>query len=67
MTIPRSNGENMNKVKTIRVVDVPADATAEQAEDLLNSICNDGYYFMQFRSTETGALRAFFKLRADSR
>jgi len=54
----------MNNSKSIRVVDVPVDATAEQAEEILNTVCDAGYYLMQFRSTETGLLRAFFKLRA---
>ncbi len=54
----------MNNSKSIRVVDVPVDATAEQAEEILNTVCDAGYYLMQFRSTETGVLRAFFKLRA---
>lgn len=56
-----------NAKKTIRVVDIPAGATAEQAEEMLNAVCNDGYYFMQFRSSETGETRAFFKLRAENR
>lgn len=56
-----------NVKKTIRVVDVPAEATAEEAEATLNAVCDDGYYFMQFRSTEMGGVRAFFKLRAENR
>ncbi len=53
--------------KQIRVVDVPEDATAEQTEEILNGVCDAGYYFMQFRSTPTGGIRAIFKLRAENR
>ena len=44
--------------KHIVVVDIPADAKADQLEELLNALCNDGYYLLQLTST-----RAFFKLR----
>ncbi len=56
-----------NTKKTIRVVDVPVEATADQAEELLNTVCDDGYRFMQFRSSETGGIRAFFHLRAETK
>jgi len=52
--------------KTIRVVDIPGGATAEQAEQLLNEPIVDGYLLMTLRSlgAASGAERAFFKLRA---
>lgn len=51
--------------KMIRVVDIPADATAEQAEQLLNEPFADGYMLITLRSlgVASGAERAYFKLR----
>ena len=47
---------------TFRVVDVPADATAEQMQDILNGLANDGYSLQSlvFTWPGTGA-RAVFK------
>jgi hypothetical protein len=52
--------------KTIRVVDIPSGATAEQAEQLLNEPIADGYMLMTLRSlgAQSAAERAYFKLRS---
>jgi len=52
--------------KQIRVVDIPTGSTAEQAEQLLNEPCADGYRLMQLWSmgAGTGAARGYFTLRA---
>jgi hypothetical protein len=52
--------------KKFRVVDIPAGATAEQAEQLLNSVCDEGYTLARFSSlgVGTGAERMYFKLPA---
>lgn len=50
--------------KKFRVVDIPAGATAEQAEQLLNDLCDEGYTLARFSSlgVGTGAERLYFKL-----
>lgn len=54
----------MKERKTIRVVDVPLDATAEQAEQLLNAPYEDGFYLDKLIVTWPGVgARAFFKRR----
>jgi hypothetical protein len=54
------------KPRQIRVVDIPADATAEDAERLFNEPCEIGYRLdkLIFDWPGVGA-RAFFQLRAD--
>ncbi len=54
------------KPRQIRVVDIPADASAEDAERLLNEPCEIGYRLdkLIFNWPDVGA-RAFFQLRAD--
>lgn len=42
-----------------RVIDIPADATAEQVEALLNGLSDEGYSLQSL-----GQTRAFFKLPA---
>ena len=53
-------------MKRFRVVDIPAGATAEQAEQLINSVCEEGYTLARFSSlgVGTGAERLYFKLPA---
>ena len=54
----------MDSTKQILVVDIPANATAAEAEDLLNAPYENGYYIQSLTSgwAEIGA-RAFFKYR----
>jgi hypothetical protein len=49
-----------------RVVDIPAGATAEQAEQLINGVVEAGYVLARFSSlgVGTGAERMYFKLSA---
>ena len=50
--------------KRIRVIDIPNDATAEQAEGLLNAPYEDGFYLDKLIFTWSGVgARAFYKLR----
>lgn len=50
--------------KIILVIDVPASATAEEAEQILNKPFEEGYYLerLQPKGGDLSA-RAFFKLR----
>jgi len=53
----------------MRVVDVPATASAVQAEELINAPCEDGYYSYYQMATglpEGVGVRFFYKLRANS-
>src|SRR5579872_7189061 len=56
-------GSNGGPSKRILVVDVPAQATAETAERLLNEACEQGYYILAIHTQEGGGARAFFNLR----
>ena len=50
--------------KAIVVVDIPSDATAEQAEQILNAPCERGYYLDKLTFTWPGVgARAFFRKR----
>lgn len=50
--------------KQFRVVDIPAGATAEQAEQLLNEPCAAGYYLRSINMWPDKSARAVFNLRA---
>ena len=55
------------KAKAIRVVDFQQDATAEQVEQALNAVCEEGFYLDKVIFTWPGVvMRAFFRKRARS-
>ena len=49
--------------KRIRVIDIPTDATAEQAEALLSGPYAEGYYLNRIYDWPGVGARAFFNLR----
>ena len=54
----------MKDQKRILVVDIPEEATTEEAEQLLNQPYVDGYYLDKLTFTWTGiGARGFFRLR----
>ena len=53
----------MSESKQILVVDVPAASTAEEAERLLNAVCERGYYVLAILPGERGGAHAYFNRR----
>ena len=51
------------KQKRVRVVDVPSTTTPETAEELLNEVCEQGYYVLTIVPGDLGVTRAFFGKR----
>ena len=51
--------------RQILVADVPADATAEEAEALLNAVCDRGYYVLAITPGLNGGARGFFGRRRE--
>lgn len=47
----------------IQVVDVPAGATTEETERLLNDVCEQGYYVLAVLPVNHGGSRAYFNQR----
>lgn len=50
--------------RTIRVVDVHPTTTAEEAEQSLNAVCDEGYYVLSIVPCDDGT-RAFFGKRRE--
>lgn len=52
-------------MKSVRVIDVPTESTATQAEQMINAVCSEGYRIRMMQpANQAACVRVFFELRS---